>query len=58
MMSMVKKTLVGVLGIVVVSLGLLGCAGMREHPSDEHPSEEHPSSEHPAAEHPSAEHPE
>ena len=54
-MKKLRKVLVLLLTVAVVSLGLTGCKGESEQPSGEHPSSEHPSTEHPSSEHPSAE---
>ena len=56
-MNKVKKVLVSVLIVAVVSLGLTGCKSGDEHPSSEHPSKETLSEEHPSKELPSSEHP-
>ncbi|GEM_PF-3384087 len=72
-MKKIKKVLLLVLSVAVISFGLAGCGGngaeeppeeppTSEHPSGEDASDEHPagddaSSEHPAGEHPTSEHP-
>ena len=56
-MRKLKRALVLVLTVAVVSLGLTGCKEESEHPTGEHPSGQASSSEHPAGEQPSAEHP-
>jgi len=52
-MNEVKKLLVLLLTVAVVSLSLTGCKHKDEHPSEgDHPSKKAPSEEHPAGEHP------
>ncbi|MBN2594133.1 MAG: hypothetical protein JXA81_11545 [Sedimentisphaerales bacterium] len=62
MINNVKKLLMLLLVMAVVSLGLTGCKKHHDQPSGERPSSEHPTEEKkaeekPAAEHPSGEHP-
>jgi len=66
-MRKLKKVVLLLLTVAVISLGLTGCKGDNEHPTGEHPTSEHPTSEHPSAadapnvpaapEHPTGEHP-
>ena len=46
-MKKLRKVLVLLLTVAVISLGLTGCKGESKPASGEHPSSEHPSSEHP-----------
>ena len=61
MRNRLKKLLVLMLIVAVVSLGFMGCEQKKpspgETPKTEHPEGEHPDGEHPAAEHPETEHP-
>ena len=71
-MNIIKKLLIPVAIVAMISLGLAGCDKKGKKPaveqsaeskaSDDHPtkekaSDDHPSNEHPSDEHPSNEHP-
>jgi hypothetical protein len=56
-MEKIKKILVLVLSVAVISLGLTGCRRNDEHPTSEQPTSKQPVSEHPTEEHPTSEHP-
>lgn len=46
-MKKIRKVLLLVLSVAVISFGLAGCGGDDEEPPAEHPTSEHPTSEHP-----------
>ena len=61
-MKKLRKIIVLMLIVAVVSLGLTGCSNESKPSSEDHPTSEHPTSEHPSKEaaskeHPTSEHP-